>query len=110
MVPATILEVSDVVGKPRVKMDLPSPMRIGDKIKLRFRLSRQNGGRYEILDVAGDFQVRSVSFDNSSGGGARQILSVESMGVAPCWKAVKKDSLPPHRKMGPAKAPPTPIE
>jgi hypothetical protein len=109
MVPATILEISDVVNKPRVKMDLPSPMRLGDKLRLRFRLSRQNGGRYEILDVVGEFQVRSVSFD-TSGGRVRQNLSVESTGVAPSWKAVKKESVPPPRKLGPAKAPPTPIE
>jgi hypothetical protein len=104
MIPASIVELADVLGKPKVKMDLPSPMRIGDKVKLRFHLSRQNGGRSEVLDVNGDFQVRGVSFEM-----ARQCLSVESLGAAPAWRAVKK-TLSPVRKLGPARVPPMVIE
>jgi hypothetical protein len=107
--PVTIVELADVSGKPKVKMDLPSPMRIGDKVQLHFHLSRQNGGRSEVLDVSGEFRVRSVGFDASSGT-ARQVLSVETLGATPNWKAVKKSSLPPPRKLGPARAPPMDIE
>ena len=109
MTPATLVEMGDVADKPKVKLDLPSPLRIGDRLQLRFRLARMNGGRSEVLDVQGEFQVRSVSFDASSGS-ARQIISVESTGAAPSWKAVKKSSLPPPRKLGPAKVPRMVIE
>ena len=100
MTPASIVELADVSGKPKVKIALPS-CRIGDKVYLRFRLSRQNGGRSEQLDVDGDFQVRSTSLDASSGF-ARQILSVDAVSTSPCWKAVKKIPAP-LRKLGPAR-------
>lgn len=91
-------------------MELPSPMRLGDKIQLRFHLARQNNGRSEVLDVDGEFQVRSVSFDASSGS-ARQLLSVDCHGgVVPIWRAVKKASPAPPRKLGPARVPPMVIE
>ena len=107
MTPATIVELADVSGKPKVKMALPA-LRIGDKVHLRFRLSRQNGGRSEQLDVDGDFQVRGMSLDASSGF-ARQILSVDAVTMSPSWKAVKK--LPvPLRKLGPARVPPMVVE
>jgi hypothetical protein len=109
MTPATIIELADVPGKPKAKLDLPSPLRIGDKVRLHFRLTRQTGGRPEVLDVSGEYQIRSVGFDTSEGV-ARQLLSVETTGVAPSWKAVKKTSLPPPRKMGPARAPRMHIE
>jgi hypothetical protein len=109
MVPATIVELADVSGKPKVKLELPSPLRIGDKVQLRFRLSRQNGGRTEVLDVAGDYLIRSVSFDTVSGS-ARQCLSVESTGVAASWRAVKKTPSAPPRRVGPARAPRMAIE
>ncbi len=108
MTPATIVELGDVHGKPKVKLDLPSPMRIGDRVKLHFRLSRQNQGRTEVLDVSGDFAVRSVSFD-ASDGAARQHLVVESSTVAPVWKAIKRTPNP-QRKLGPAWLPPMVIE
>jgi len=107
MTPASIVELADVSGKPKVKMALPS-VKIGDKIHLRFRLSRQNGGRSEQLDVDGDFQVRGWSLDASSGF-ARQILSVDAVTACPSWKAVKKVPSPP-RKLGPARVPPMLIE
>lgn len=108
MTPASIVELGDVQGKPRMKMDLPSPMRIGDRVKLHARLSRQNGGRSEVLDISGDFQVRSVSFD-ASDGLPRQLLVVESSAVAPVWKAIKRGP-PSTRKLGPARSPSTAIE
>lgn len=109
MTPATIVELGDVAGKPKVKQDLPSPLRNGDKVHLRFQLARQNGGRSEVLDVQGEFVIRSVRFD-ASDGPTRQLLTVESTGVAPSWRAVKKSSLPPPRKLGAAKTPPMDIE
>ncbi len=108
MTPASIVELGDVSGKPKVKMDLPR-MLVGHRIQLKFRLTRKNGGRSEVLDVDGEFVVRSVSFDASSGM-ARQLLSVESTEAAPSWRAVKKDSLPPPRRLGPARVKPMVIE
>lgn len=109
MVPATLVELDDVTGKPKVKLELPSPLRLGDRLQLRFRLSRQNGGRAEVLDVTGEYTVRSVSFD-ASDGPARQIISVVTTGVTPSWKAVKKASLASPRKLGPTRWPPMVLE
>jgi len=86
---ASIVTLNDVAGQPRVKMDLPSPLRLGDKITLHFRIKRMNNGRSEILDVDGEFRVASISFEAGSN---RQILVVEKAesGKVPSWKAVKK--------------------
>lgn len=109
MTPATIIELRDVTGNPKVKLDLPSPMRLADKIQLNFRLARQHAGRSEVLDVVGEFHVTSVSFDLTAGP-ARQVLVVASKtGVTPSWRAVKKSTTTP-RKLGPAKAPPQALE
>ena len=108
MNPSTIVELSDVSGKPKARMSLPSPMRVGDRIQLRYRLTRQTGGRDEVLDVNGEFRVQTVSFDASSGT-PRQILSVSSTDVSPSWKAVKKTS-GLARKLGPARMPPMSVE
>lgn len=102
MTPTTIVELADVAGRPRVKMALP-PLGLGDRLTLRFCLSRTNGGRSEVLDVRGDFQVRGRRAE-----GVHICLSVESLGVAPAWKAVKKTQ-GASRKLGPARMPPTPI-
>lgn len=108
MIPATIVELGDVAGKPRAKVDLPSPLRNGDRIALRFRLTRQHNGRSEVLDVDGEFAVRSVSFDATSGP-PRQKITVEATTVSPVWRAVKKLH-PPRRPFGPARAKRTVIE
>lgn len=104
MKPATIVELADVSGKPKVKMDLPSPLRLGDRLQLHFKLTRQNGGRSELLEVHGEFRVSTVSFEN-----ARQLLSVDAIGTAPVWRAVKKSAVMP-RKLSPARVPPMVIE
>ena len=104
MTPTTLVELSDVDGKPQAKMDLPSPLRIGDRLKLRFKLQRMNGGRSEVLEVSGEFRVASVSFDE----GSRQVLSVEATKKAPSWVAVKRRAEAP-RKLAPAVSPRTPI-
>lgn len=95
----SIVEFTDVSGKPKVKMDVPSPLRIGDVLHFAFRLRRQNGGRTEALEVLGKFRVTSVSFDATSGV-SHQLLGVEAAGATPSWKAIKKSpeqkrSLPP---------------
>jgi len=104
MHPATLVELSDVAGHPKVKMTLPVPLRIGDRIHLAFQLRRTTGNRREVLDVSGDFRVTSVSFD-ASAGPARQILVVESAGTAPAWRAVKRPAQAPGRQLGPTRFP-----
>jgi hypothetical protein len=104
MNPATIVQFEDVLDKPKAKMDLPSPLRVGDRLQLRLRIARQKGGRNEILDVVGEFRIKVVSFDST-----RQILSVESMDAAPVWKAVKKTG-GVRRKLSPARHAPQVIE
>lgn len=108
MHPLTIIELSDVAGLPRVKMTLPVPMRQGDHVRLKFQLQRKNGGRNEVLSVSGDFRVTRALFD-LSGDLPRQILSVESTGKAPAWRAVKGVQTPPRRPLGPTRFPRTPI-
>ncbi len=88
----TLVELSDVVGHPTVMLTLPSPLHIGVKVKLAFRLRRQNKGRSEALDVAGWWRVSSLSIDATSTV-LKQLISVESTAVTPQWKAVKKEAL-----------------
>lgn len=107
MQPGTQIEMSDVVGKPKVRMTLPVPLRIGDRIQLRFQLQRTNGGRTEVLDVQGDFRVLSVSFD-ATRAPPRQILQVESTTKAPSWRAVRRAPAPSPR-LGPTHFPPTQV-
>lgn len=102
---ASIVELTDVPGCSRVKMDLPVPLRLGDRITLAFQLRRNLGGRSEVLDVTGEFRVTSVAFDTSNGP-ARQILKVDSLGKAPTWRAVKKQPAG-TKKIGPTRFPPT---
>jgi len=98
----TILQLDDVSGQPRVKLDLPVPLRVGDRVRLRFRVRRQNGGRTEVLDVEGEFRVSSVNLTAE-----HQILSVDTaVGKVPTWRAVKKD-IPFERQIPPARFPPT---
>lgn len=102
----TILELTDVPNRPRVRKDLPGPLRIGDRVRLAFRLARMNGGRSELLEVKGDFKVISVSFDGTDL--PRQILQVESIGKTPSWQAVKKTRLS-RQKLSPACSPRTTV-
>jgi hypothetical protein len=109
MNPSTIVEFSGVSGQPKAKLDLPCPLRIGDRIAFRFRLARENGGRSEQLDVVGDFRVKAVSFDASTGVGLQKLV-VEAEDKAPVWRAVKKPAKPSARKLSPACWPTTAIE
>lgn len=102
---SSLVELSDVAGKPRVILALPVPLRIGDRIHLVFQLRRIQGGRSEILDVSGDFRVTAVGFDASSGTG-RQVLAVDTTGKTLVWRAVKKQPVF-ERKLGPTRFPKT---
>ena len=82
-------------------MDLPSPLRIGDKLKLHFRVKRAHGGRSEVLDIDGEYRISVLSFEAN-----RQILQVESLGIVPSWRAVKRT--PEFKRViPPAKSPRT---
>ena len=86
----TVLELSDVHGKPKVKLDLPGPLNIGHRIRLAFILKRKNAGRTEVLEVDGDFRVMVAGLDTALPE-KRQLLVVEShTGIVPHWRAIKK--------------------
>lgn len=98
----TLLDLSDVTGSPRVKLVLPIPLRIGDRLKLAFKMKRLHNGRTEIMDVQGEYRVQAASLSAE-----HQHLSVEAVGKAPAWKAVRKETL--SRKLPPARFPPTTV-
>jgi hypothetical protein len=107
MLPASILELADVSGQPKVKLVLPAPLRLGDVLNLNFRLRRQTGGRTEALEVNGRFKVTSVGFDATQGL-PRQLLVVEATGVTPIWRAIK--NTPPFvRQLSPTHYPRTTV-
>ena len=95
MQPLSVIELADVPGKPKARMALPVPLRVGDRLALKFKLQRQTGGRTEVLTVDGEFRVGTMIIAQDG----RQTLSVESVSKAPSWKAVKK---PPARVLSPA--------
>jgi|SRR6478609_3650174 len=103
----SVLKIDDVHGEPKVRLELPSLLRKGDPIALRFRLERANGGRHEVLNVNGRFRVTAVGLD-ASFTPHRQLLTVEALEVAPIWVAVKKSSTVP-RRLAPAVSPRTPV-
>lgn len=99
----SVIKFSDVTGEPKIKTDLPGPLRIGDPVAMRFRIERENGGRLEQLDVNGRFRVTAVGFEGRYGA-AKQLLSVESADKVPTWVSVKKRIQEP-RRLGPARHP-----
>lgn len=103
----TFLELSDVVDKPKVKTDLPACAH-GSRVRLHFRIQRQKGGRVEVLEVSGQFRVMAAGLDAACQP-PRQVLSVESVGVVPTWRAVKKAPAW-KRTLPPAKSPRTTVE
>lgn len=108
----SIVQLQDVPGEPKIKLDLPGPLRIGDPVRLpAFRLRRQTPeGRHEQLEVGAScrFRVTAVGQDASTAP-PRQLLSIEiAAGPTPAWKAVKK--LPvTRRKLPPTHFPRTPV-
>lgn len=104
----TVIELSDVAGKPKVKKELEGPLPIGMRIQLAFNLQRLNGNRVEVLEVRGQFRVTAVGLDTAQGM-QRQVLTVDAVGSPPLWRAVKKR---PEwkRRLSPAKAPRTVLQ
>lgn len=102
---ASIVKFDDVKQSPEVRMELPSPLPLGSKIKLSFTVKRSHGGRSEELRVNGDFQVTSVVTDTTKGS-VKQVVTVSSVGLAPAWVAVKNSYV---KKLAPAKSDPTKV-
>jgi len=91
MDPVSIVKLEDVNGQPTVKVGyLPTSLRIGDPIGLRFKISRYNGGRTEVLTVDSQFRVTAIGLDAATLP-RRQLLSVESMTTPPKWRSVKNE-------------------
>ena len=110
MIPAEI-EMSDVTGKPSVRHDLPASLRVGDRIKLRFRLQQVKDGRNQELVVDGDYRITQVTLDATCVP-PRQKLSVETAsGVVPTWKSLKgsPSKAQPKRELPPTHFPPTTV-
>lgn len=96
----SIVQLKDVNGEPKAKLDLPGPLRIGDPVALRFKIEREHGGRHEVLEVDHKFRVSAVGVDATSWP-QRQLLALDSVDRSPTWRSVKK---PPSvsRKLGKA--------
>jgi len=103
----TIVKLADVTSQPTAKLELPGHRRIGDTIRLHFRIERQNGGRTEELRVNGLFRVSAVGNDCADGP-TRQLLSVEAVDRPTTWVSVKNRAQEPVR-LSPAVFPRTPI-
>ncbi len=101
----SLVELADVHGRPKLKMDLP-PLLVGSRVRLRFVLRRENGGRTEQLNVDGQFRVEAIGLDCARG--ERQLIALQSAANPPSWRAVKKT--PEWRRvLPPAIAPRTAI-
>ena len=103
----SIVKLADVNGEPKFKADLPGPLRNGDPVVLHCLLTRQTGGRSEVLEVDGLFRVDTVGFDGSCVP-HRQLLSLVPSTKAPTWRSVKK-RIPEVRQLGPTRFPRTSI-
>jgi hypothetical protein len=100
----TVMELIDVKGRPKVRLTLPGPLRIGDRVRVCFRLQKRQNGRSFVLDVNDGIRVVGVSFDASTGHSRRQILAVECPSGTPTCKAIRN---PPARILPPTRFPPT---
>jgi len=98
-VPLSVLELTDLDGPPKAKIDLPL-VRLGDRLHFDFKLRRVHGGRTEVLAVSGEYKV--IEFFTDATNGARQVVRVAATGKAPTWQAVKKDR---PRQLAPARSP-----
>ena len=109
MQPTTIIEFADVSDCPKAELLLPSGLRIADQIELDFTLTRTNpSGRYEVLEINGEFRVSKASVRPFKGL-PHPHIQIESTGKSPAWRAVKKPQSG-IRQIPPACAPRTVIE
>lgn len=104
MTQASIVKFDDVKQSPEMRMDLPSPIPLGSKIRLAFTLTRPNKNRTEELRVNGDFQVTSVTIDLTTGK-PMQVVTVSSSGLSPSWVAIKSPTI--TKKLAPTHSGPT---
>lgn len=104
----SVIVLSDVNGSPRAKLELPSGLRVGDPIALKFNLQRSQAGRTEVLEVDHKFRVTAVGIDATSWP-SKQLLSLDSVEKAPTWRAIKKRP-ERARSLGPARFPRTPVK
>ncbi len=103
----SLLVLTDLRGQPSVRITLPGPLRIGDPIRLSFKLRRKlPQGRHEELNVQGEVRVSRIGIDTTRGAGCLQVVSAEWIGPPPSWKAIKR---PLGRTLPPARAPRTPV-
>ena len=109
MQPTAIIEFPDVSDCPKAEMLLPSTIRVGDQLQLDFTLSRTNAsGRYEVLEIVGEFRVAKASVRTFKGL-LHPHIQLESTGKSPAWRAVKKPQRG-VRQIPPARAPRTVVE
>lgn len=101
-----VVQLEDVNGRPQVRKDELSDLRVGDPVRLKFRITRENAGRHETLVVDNQFRVTTLSVD-ASVTPPRRILSVESVHKPPTWRSIRKTHERPS--LAPAKSPRTPI-
>jgi len=106
MTQASVVKFDDVKQSPEVRMELPSPIPIGSKIRLAFTLTRSNKGRTEELRVNGEFQVTTVITDTTKGK-VLQVVTVSATGLAPSWVAVKNPTI--AKKLAPTRSGPTKV-
>lgn len=107
MTTTTRIKLDNVNGQPNVLLGgVPSPLRIGDPLGLRFKLDRHSNGRTELLEVDGQFRVTAVGFDLAAYP-CRQLLTVEALGKPPTWVSVKRRA--PRGPLAPAISPRTPV-
>jgi len=106
MTQPSVVKFDDVKQSPEMRMDLPSPIPLGSKLRLAFTLTRTNKSRTEELRVQGEFQVTSVTTDLTKGKPV-QVVTVSSMGLAPSWVAVKSPTT--TKKLAPTHSGPTKV-
>lgn len=106
MTQASVVKFDDVKQSPEMRMELPSPIPIGSKLRFAFTLTRTHKSRTEELRVNGEFQVTSVITDVTKGK-PLQVITVSSVGLAPSWVAIKSPTA--TKKLVPTHSGPTKV-
>ncbi len=81
-------------------------LRVGDPIRLSFKLQRKNQGRSEELTVNGEARVSRIGVDTTKASGCLQVVMADWIGTPPAWKAIKR---PLPRVLSPARSPATQV-